>query len=109
MSQDQWQKPYSDETAEMIDNEVRLMIEKQYLRAQQVLRDHSDELNILAKELLSREVLLKSDVIKLIGPRPFPEPRPHLRPQDVSLPGKSDADSTPSDEEVPSVVDMGDS
>jgi cell division protease FtsH len=109
MSQDQWQKPYSDETAEMIDNEVRLMIEKQYLRAQQVLREHSDELNILAKELLSREVLLKSDVIKLIGPRPFPDPRPHLRPQDVSPPGKSDADSTPSDEEVPSVVDMGDS
>ncbi len=84
MSQDQFQKPYSDETAKLIDDEVRKMIDQQYLRAQEVLRMHSRELNILARELLDREVLLKSDVIKLIGPRPFQEPQAHLRPEDVA-------------------------
>lgn len=84
LSQDQWQKPYSDETAKLIDEEVRLMIEKQYQRAQELLRNHQDELNVLAKELLAKEVLLKSDVIKLLGPRPFPEPQHHLRPEDVT-------------------------
>jgi cell division protease FtsH len=105
MSQDQFQKPYSDETAEMIDNEVRLMIEKEYLRAQEVLKEHSAELNILAKELLAREVLLKSDVIKLIGPRPFPDPKPHLSPQDVAPVSPDvtpDVSTDVTDEEVPS-------
>jgi cell division protease FtsH len=105
MSQDQFQKPYSDETAEMIDNEVRLRIEKEYLRAREVLKEHSAELNILAKELLAREVLLKSDVIKLIGPRPFPDPKPHLSPQDVAPVSPDvtpDVSTDVTDEEVPS-------
>jgi cell division protease FtsH len=96
MSQDQFQKPYSDETAKLIDEEVRKMIDLQYARAQEVLRAHNAELDILAKELLSREVLLKSDVIKLIGERPFQEPQTHLRPEDVQ-PGISSPD-------VPSVT-----
>lgn len=83
MSQDQFQKPYSDQTAKLIDDEVRLMIDEQYLRAQEVLRVHNKELKILAKALLEREVILKSDVVKLIGERPFLERQPHLRPEDV--------------------------
>jgi AFG3 family protein len=83
MSQDQFQKPYSDETAKLIDDEVRHMIDAQYERAQEVLRSHNKELDILARELLSKEVLLKSDVIKLIGERPFQEPQLHLTPEDV--------------------------
>jgi cell division protease FtsH len=84
MSQDQFQKPYSDQTAKLIDDEVRKMIDEQYLRAQEVLKLHRKELNILAKALLEREVILKSDVIKLIGNRPFQEPQAHLRPEDIS-------------------------
>lgn len=84
MSQDQFQKPYSDETAKLIDDEVRKMIDAQYDRAQDVLRKYRNELDIIAKELLAREVLLKSDVVKLIGERPFPEPQTHLRPEDVT-------------------------
>ncbi len=83
MSQDQFQKPYSDETAALIDEEVRKLLEIQYQRAQQLLRDKRTELELLAQELLSKEVLLKSDVEKLIGPRPFEENKANT-PQDES-------------------------
>jgi cell division protease FtsH len=72
MSQDQFNKPYSDETARLIDDEVRALIETQYARAQQLLTDKKDELSLLASTLLEKEVLLKSDLEKLIGPRPTP-------------------------------------
>lgn len=74
MQQDQFNKPYSDGTASMIDEEVRKMVESQYVRAQELLKKHSNELEILAQALLEREVLLKSDVETLIGERPFKEP-----------------------------------
>ena len=73
MSQDQFSKPYSDNTATKIDDEVRKIVEKQYARAQELLKKHRSELDILAQELLTKEVLLKSDVERLIGPRPFAE------------------------------------
>ncbi|GLR18536.1 ATP-dependent zinc metalloprotease FtsH [Portibacter lacus] len=70
MSQDQFSKPYSEDTATLIDNEVRKMVESQYLRAQELLKDKKQELEILAHALLEKEVLLKSDVETLIGMRP---------------------------------------
>lgn len=73
MSQDQFSKPYSDETAKLIDDEVRKLVEGQYLRAQELLKEKRNELEVLAKQLLDKEVLLKSDVERLIGPRPFQE------------------------------------
>jgi AFG3 family protein len=72
MSQDQFNKPYSNETARLIDDEVRILIEAQYKRAQELLEEKRDELNKLANTLLEKEVLLKSDVERLIGPRPMP-------------------------------------
>lgn len=72
MSQDQFNKPYSNETARMIDEEVRQLVEEQYLRAQQLLTEKREQLNLLAATLLEKEVLLKSDLEKLIGPRPVP-------------------------------------
>lgn len=70
MQQDSFNKPYSDETAAMIDKEVRVMIDKEYDRAQQLLTDKRPQLNALANALLEKEVLLKSDVERLIGLRP---------------------------------------
>lgn len=70
MQQNQISKPYSDATATLIDNEVRKMLESQYQRAQDLLKDKRNELEILANELLEKEVLLKSDLEKLIGLRP---------------------------------------
>ncbi len=76
MQQDQFNKPYSDETASMIDDEVRAAIDVQYERAQNLLSEKREELNILAQMLLDKEVLLKSDVERLIGPRPHKEYTP---------------------------------
>lgn len=72
MSQDQFNKPYSEETARLIDEEVRKLIDAQYERAQKLLTERRHELNLLAQELLEKEMLLKSDVERLIGPRPVP-------------------------------------
>jgi len=73
MSQDNFNKPYSDETATLIDDEVRRIIEEQYVAAQNLLKEKRKELDILANQLLDKEVLLKSDVENLIGARPYPE------------------------------------
>lgn len=70
LSQDQFQRPYSDDTATLIDDEVRNLVESQYQRAQDLLREHRNELEILAQQLLEKEVLIKSDVERLIGVRP---------------------------------------
>ncbi len=69
-NQNQFAKPYSDETASLIDDEVRKMIDDQYERAKQLLKDKRKEVVALAEKLLEKEVLLKSDVVKLIGLRP---------------------------------------
>ncbi len=70
LSQDQFQRPYSDDTATLIDDEVRNLVESQYQRAKDLLRERKEELEILAHQLLEKEVLVKSDVERLIGIRP---------------------------------------
>ncbi len=69
----QFMKPYSDETAALIDHEARNVIDKAYERTVKLLKEKREQLEIIAKELLAKEVLLKSDVERLIGPRPFLE------------------------------------
>ena len=64
-------KPYSDQTAKLIDDEVRKLIDSAYQRVKQLLIEKRTQLEIIAKSLLEKEVLLQSDVEKLIGPRPF--------------------------------------
>ncbi len=66
-------KPYSEETGKMIDEEVRGIIQEAYNRTRQLLTEKKNEVAILAKELLDKEVLHKSDVEELIGKRPFEE------------------------------------
>lgn len=74
MQKDQINKPYSEATSSMIDEEVRIMVKAQFERAKDLLTDKRDELEILAKALLENEVIVKSDLEELIGLRPFPEP-----------------------------------
>ena len=71
MQNESFAKPYSDETATKIDDEVRRIVQSQYERAQALLEERRDELNIIARQLLDHEVILKSDVERLIGRRPF--------------------------------------
>lgn len=64
-------KPYSEETGKMIDEEVRRLIAGAYEATKNLLTEKKREVEILAKELLEKEVLFQSDVEKLIGKRPF--------------------------------------
>lgn len=73
LSNESYQKPYSDETARLMDDEVRSLIESQYERAKNLLTEKRHELNLLAQTLLEKEVLHKSDLERLIGKRPFAE------------------------------------
>lgn len=93
MSKDAYQRPYSDDTATLIDNQVRKLLESQYIRAQELLKDKRAEVELLAKELLDKEVLSSKDLIRLIGPRPSDADK--LPP--VDMPGVVDnsVDSSP--------------
>ncbi len=64
-------KPYSEDTAQIIDKEISVLIEKQYQRAQQILKKHKKELIILAELLLEKEVIFGDDLVKIFGERPF--------------------------------------
>lgn len=70
MSRDAYQRPYSDDTSTLIDNRVRKLLDGQYKRAQALLIDKRAEVELLAKELLDKEVLSSKDLVRLIGPRP---------------------------------------
>ena len=66
-----YSKPYSEKTAEMIDEEVRIIIQQAYERTKALLSDKRKELENLAQELLRKEILFQYDLEKLIGKRPF--------------------------------------
>jgi len=69
-------KPYSDDTAKMIDFEVRHLIDEAYAKTKQLLTNKRAEVETLANALLEKEVLFQSDVEALIGKRPFEEKKP---------------------------------
>ena len=64
-------RPYSERTAELIDNEVQAMINSQYERAKQLLTEHKEGHAQLAKVLMEREVIFAEDVEKIFGKRPW--------------------------------------
>jgi len=64
-------KPYSESTAQTIDDEISNIIEKQYKRALNILKENSDKLTILAEYLLEKEVIFKDDLERIFGKRPF--------------------------------------
>jgi len=64
-------KPYSDETAKIIDAEISELIEGQYQRAIQILEENKDKLNQLADILIEKEVIFKDDLENIFGKRTF--------------------------------------
>lgn len=67
----QFQKPYSETTAKIIDSEVLKMINDQYARAKQILTEHKEGHARLAELLQTREVIFAEDVEKIFGKRPW--------------------------------------
>lgn len=72
-SQDEYnfQKPYSEKTAELIDNEVKALLDSVYERTKQLIIDNKEKLEQLANLLLDREVIFTEDVEKIFGKRKF--------------------------------------
>ncbi|MCT1531132.1 ATP-dependent zinc metalloprotease FtsH [Sphingobacterium daejeonense] len=67
----QFQKPYSDQTAELIDDEVRVLISEVYERTKNLLLEKQDGLIKIAEKLLEKEILFQTDLEEILGKRPF--------------------------------------
>ena len=87
-------KPFSEETGKLIDEEVRGIIDNAYQITLKLLTEKKKEVEILAKELLDKEVLHKSDVEVLIGKRPF-EVKKILEIEPEPIVEKSVTENTP--------------
>jgi cell division protease FtsH len=64
-------KPYSEKTAELIDDEVKLLVDAQYKRAVDILKKNKSKLTQLAEKLLEKEVIFSDDLIEIFGKRPW--------------------------------------
>uniref|UniRef100_A0A8D8QQ51 AFG3-like protein 2 n=1 Tax=Cacopsylla melanoneura TaxID=428564 RepID=A0A8D8QQ51_9HEMI len=67
------EKPYSENTAQLIDSEVRELISGAYKRTKTLLLEHKANVEKVAERLLKKEILDRNDMIELLGKRPFPE------------------------------------
>ncbi len=67
-------KPYSDETAKIIDKEISSLIEGQYQRAITILEENKEKLFELADVLIEKEVIFKDDLERIFGKRPYDKP-----------------------------------
>lgn len=81
-----FQKPYSEDTARIIDEEVSKLVESQYRRAIQILTDNKEQLTQLAEKLLSSEVIFKEDLEEIFGKRPWDREHVQEDLQQVEIP-----------------------
>ncbi|MCQ2265996.1 MAG: cell division protein FtsH, partial [Bacteroidales bacterium] len=88
-------KPYSEKTAQEIDEEVHALIEKSYAKAKEILQENKDKLAQLAEQLLNREVIFAEDLEKIFGKRHFGhhENDEPLAENNIQETGKNDADT----------------
>ena len=83
--ENQFTKPFSEETGKLIDEQARELVEKAYKRTLELLTERKSEVERLAKALLEKEVLFKSDVEALVGKRPHDDEPEEEDPQPAGL------------------------
>lgn len=83
-------KPYSEKTAQEIDEEVHALIEKSYAKAKDILSENKDKLSQLAEKLLEHEVIFAEDLEKIFGKRPFGD-KSELVNQESAQPESADS------------------
>lgn len=93
-------KPYSEETAQVIDEEISKIIETQYTRAQEILTKHRKELTQLAELLLEKEVIFSDDLERIFGKRPFKK-EPLASPKAAAIETATEEKKEDSTEENP--------
>ncbi|KAK4656526.1 AAA ATPase afg3 [Podospora pseudocomata] len=71
--ENQLKKPFAESTAQMIDAEVRRIVDEAYKQCKDLLTARKKEVGIVAEELLKKEVLSRDDLVRLLGPREWPE------------------------------------
>ena len=99
-------KPYSEKTAELIDNEVQTMINDQYARAKALLQEHADGHNKLAEMLIEKEVIFADDVEKIFGKRPWVSRSEEIMAtEDSSKEAEQPAVEAPATEEAPKALE----
>lgn len=67
-------KPFSEETARNIDQEVRRIVDEAYKQCKDLLTEKKSEVQAIAEELLKKEMLVRDDLVRILGPRPFEDP-----------------------------------
>ena len=80
---DAFVKPYSENTAKTIDEEISKMIELEYQRAIEILDKNKEKLTVLAELLLEKEVIFKDDLTKIFGKRPFDDELPYIETEET--------------------------
>lgn len=75
----QLHKPFSEETARNIDSEVKRIVDEAYEQCKDLLTEKKKEVGIVAEELLSKEMLSRDDMVRLLGPRPFADKQEFLK------------------------------
>ena len=104
--QNQIQKPFSEHTARDIDEEVRRIVNEAYKRCHALLTEKKKEIGLIAEELLTKEVIGREDMIRILGPRQWPDSEEFAKyfngqvvappePSEEGREGKDGRDQTP--------------
>ncbi|RDW89475.1 hypothetical protein BP6252_01507 [Coleophoma cylindrospora] len=101
-------KPFAEATAQTIDSEVRRIIDEAYKQCRDLLTEKKKEVGIVAEELLSKEVLSRDDMVRLLGKRPFEENKDFTKyfgggEKSAPPPFPSENTNTPGEDQAPAV------
>ncbi len=83
-------KPYSEKTAELIDSEVKEMVETAYSRAKKILEEHREQHKQVAELLLEKEVIFSDDLERILGKRPWKEEEEEMKTEEEKMEEKEE-------------------